>query len=572
MRSIRPKRKKSFGNLHAIILIAVVYLISLGLLEKRGFWNVDNANKFIQLQAIVNSNYSDYSIPWPGSAVDPDFEYNPLPHPFSAVKDHKLFSIYSPIFAIVSSPFLRICGFWGLYILPLAFSILLLFGLVSMLKTMGCEKSARNYAVLIAGLCTPIWFYSVVFWEHIIAVSLCVWGISFVLKFLKSGSGKYLILGAVTSTFSIYFRDELYLFGAVLFGAVLLGRSKDRLKTGVIFLFGMIIVLIPLWLMQWKTIGHPLGFHIGSHLFSASSIVEHVSDRPQVLYNLFVASSKNTWLSLALAMPFIIAFLVNPRLSEKTFKTILPLYCLVALGSSIFILSSYLSSESPIEFMFHSNSLFTASPILILAFMRHRGPEASAAVFSLRKWLWFVALAYAMVYGLTAPELGSTGIHWGNRFLLILYPLFAVLCGASLAEWRSCINRRVSWRTVVITLAILASFGTQVYSLDILRKRKLFSYRLNREIQKRTEQVIVTNVWWVPQELYREFYVKPIFFVRTAEQYHELASRLSKQGYKNLLWVTPPSKEKRQAGITELSDGGLNVFNLQFLRIYIGDY
>ena len=555
----------------AIILIAVIYLITLGFLEKRGFWIADNANKFIQLQAILNSNYSGYSIPWPGSAVDPDFEYNPLPHPFSVIKDHNLFSIYSPIFATASSLFFKICGFQGLYILPFVFSMFLLFGLVRMLNTVGSEKAVKNHALFIAGLCTPIWFYSVVFWEHIIAASLCVWGCGFCLDFLKSGSRKHLIFGAATSTFSIYFRDELYLFCAVLLVAVLLYNSKERLKTALIFIFCVIISAMPLWLFQWKTIGQPLGFHVQSYLFSGSGIAPRISDRPLVLYNLFAASSESIWLSLALTMPFIVVFLLNPKLSEKSFKVAVPLYCLIALSSSVFILHGYFSSDSPIAFMSHSNSLFTSSPILILAFMRYRNPKASEVNLSLRKWIWFVALAYAIVYGLTAPQLGSTGIHWGNRFLLVLYPLFTILCVLNLAEWHSCFNRRIGWQKVVITLTILISLGAQVYSLNLLRKKKAFCYHLNREIQKRTEEVIVTNVWWVPQELCLEFYNKSIFFVRSWDQYYQLTSRLSRQGYKKLLLVGRVSEKRLHSGVIKVSDGGLNLFDLAFQVVYIDD-
>ena len=83
----------------SLFFVTVVYLLTLCVIEGRGFWITDNDNKFLQLKAIINSNYSEYSIPWPGKTVDPDFEYNPLPSPFSQVKNNKLFSIFSPVFA-----------------------------------------------------------------------------------------------------------------------------------------------------------------------------------------------------------------------------------------------------------------------------------------------------------------------------------------------------------------------------------------------------------------------------------------------------------------------------------------
>ena len=146
------------STLWAVILVAVVYVLSICLLPKQGFWNVDNANKFLQVKAIMNSNYSDYSIPWPGKTIDPDFSYNPLPYPFSKAKDHKLFSLFSPVFATISSLFFKPFGFWGLYILPAVSSVLMLIGLGKMAKTMGLKDTDRYPVFLIAGLCTPIWF------------------------------------------------------------------------------------------------------------------------------------------------------------------------------------------------------------------------------------------------------------------------------------------------------------------------------------------------------------------------------------------------------------------------------
>ena len=57
----------------SLLAIAICYFAALCVLEKRGFWITDNANKFLQVQALANSRYTDFSIPWPGQIVDPDF-------------------------------------------------------------------------------------------------------------------------------------------------------------------------------------------------------------------------------------------------------------------------------------------------------------------------------------------------------------------------------------------------------------------------------------------------------------------------------------------------------------------
>ena len=66
----------------SVALIAAIYLITLVLIQERAFWITDNANKFLQVEALLASGYTDYAIPWPGAGIDPDFRYNPLPDPW----------------------------------------------------------------------------------------------------------------------------------------------------------------------------------------------------------------------------------------------------------------------------------------------------------------------------------------------------------------------------------------------------------------------------------------------------------------------------------------------------------
>ena len=559
------------STLWAVILVAVVYVLSICLLPKQGFWNVDNANKFLQVKAIMNSNYSDYSIPWPGKTIDPDFSYNPLPYPFSKAKDHKLFSLFSPVFATISSLFFKPFGFWGLYILPAVSSVLMLIGLGKMAKTMGLKDTDRYPVFLIAGLCTPIWFYSVVFWEHIVAVCLCVWGIYFYLKFLEKKSAKNLVLGSALSAFSIYFRDELYLFCIAIIGVTLICTSGKRLKTAFLAILTMIVSIVPLWLFQWITIGQPFGFHLGGHLFFTSGITEHILLRTKVLYNLFMASNPNVWTSLVIGAPFIVTFLLNPRFSGRIFNLAVPLYSLMASAGFFFVLKDYFGPAGPINWMLQTNSLFAASPVLILAFLRLKETEDSFINPALVKWIWLVGLVYAFLYGLAAPELGSTGIHWGNRFLLVLYPLFALLAAVNLVQWFRCFKQKVTWRTVILVLTVLISFAAQTFSIHILHKKKDFSYRLNHAIQKRPEQIVVSDLWWVPQELFSEFYDKSMFYVRSQKHANQLLEKILKNGHTKLIFITQTSSEPPESPVVTVNDNSLNFFSLEFFTVELYD-
>ena len=550
-----------------LILVTAAYLLTFFVIEKRSFWIIDNEIKFVQLQAISDSNYTDYSIAWPGAEVDPELAYQPMIFPFYSIQDGKIFASYSPVLPAVSAPLFKLFGYTGLYILPLICSVLMLVGLVKITEVMGIEILGRSITVLVAGLCTPIWFYSAVFWGHNIAVCLCIWGIYFYLRFIKQGFVKHLICGSVLLALSIYFRDELYIFCAVLAAATLFYVPGKRIKTVLVIIITMAVSIIPLWLFQWKAIGQPFGFHIGVHLFSFPGMSEHIVDRGRVLYTLFVRCSPKVWFSLILVAPFVLTFLVNPKLSKKVFVLAVPFYCLVAMASFFFVMRGYFTSDSPLAWMLQANSLFVVSPILMLAFMRYKNPEGNTTESSFVNLIWLLCIFYVVVYSLVTPYAATEGIHWGNRLLLILYPLFAILAAVNISRWLEISASKFGLAVAVVILAILASFAAQLYSVNILHKKKDFTYRLNREIQKRPESAIITDVWWVPLELYSVFYEKPIFRIRSQEQIEQLLKKLQEAGYKESLFATRTSHMRGAPAVVEVDDGDLNFFSLKFIPL-----
>jgi len=551
----------------SVLLVAAIYAASLCLLEKRGFWIIDNANKFLQLEAILESGYHDYWLPWPGRELDPDFEFNPLPPPFSHVEGGKLYSFYPPFFATISSVPFRLFGAWGLYLLPLLSSVLTLAGLASLAGAFGLGPSVRHAVVILAGLCTPLWFYSVVFWEHMPAVCLAVWGIAFLLRSIESGSRAQLIAGCLLASLAVYFRDELYLLCGVLVAMATLHSPARRLRVAGLALTTMALAILPLWAFQWLALGHPLGFHVVSQ--AAAGPAEHLLARPLVLYVLFLAAVPEVWGSIVLTAPFALGFAWNPRLSAGAFERALPICAGVAAASCCVSVGGQASAESPMLWLNQSNGLFSAAPVLLLAFVRPRLAGEAPEPARLAQRLWLIALAYSALYVLASPLAGSSGIHWGNRLLLVLYPILVLPAAANLVRWLARHGRRRTLGTIALALVVLVSAGAQVYSIQLLQKRKEFSYRLSREIRQRPEQVVVTPVWWAPQDLFAAFYDKAIFLVRSEEQADRLLARLRRAKQERFLFVVPRGTESTGTLVARVDDGGLNFFALDFLRVEI---
>ena len=596
------RRKTPFRRFHpsrsvlcSLLAVSACYGAALCVLEKRGFWITDNANKFLQVQALANSRYTDFSIPWPGQVVDPAFAYNPLPYYFTRVESGTLYSVFSPVFALISALSFVHLGHWGLYLLPVLSALVMLAGLAQLARLVAPRIAVAHVAVLTAGLCTPVFFYSLALWEHTPAICLGIWSVRYLLQFLADSAPKHLCLGMVAAGLSVYFRDEFYLLCLVLALATAFYARASSLKilgSSALLLF---VSLLPLWGFQWLTIGHPLGYHLSTHLSTAADWGHHLAARPRVFYNLFAASNPIPALSLVLALPFILAFVLSPRFAAPALQKAVPAYSAVALLSASLSLGGYFFSASPIDYMLKSsNALFAAAPFVALAFLR----SADSDFHPFRRWIWLVALSFAALYALAAPKVGSMGIHWGNRYFLLLYPLFAVLAAGNLVDWfttrhqppafpgsrASCPRRgrdaldlgrkaRVAclfdWlkgrRPGVLAVgAVLAlSLAAQGYGISLLAQKKAFSHRLNRELHQRSEEVVITNLRWVPHALCSEFYQRPFFYVATPRHYESLLQRLSEQGYKSYLFLTQHRGGPRQP-IVEVDDGSLNFFELQF--------
>ena len=555
------------GNAGPIALVGLLYLLTLVGFERDGLWTSDNAAKFLQVQALLKSDFDSFAIPWPGRGLDPDFVYNPMPFHFSSVRDGQLYSVFSPVFAFMSSFPYAVLGYWGLYLLPYVSALLILVAVARLCNLLGGGRNTQQVAVLLAGLTTPVWFYAVAFWEHCIAVCLCMWSLYFVARFvgadLSSRSNRDLVYGSCLSSFAVYVRDDLYLFFGVLVLATLVARRGPWMKTILSFGFPMAICLIPLWVWQWMVMGNPLGQHLSTHLTYSEGIVQHIIDRPKVFYNQFVAASPAPIVSIILSAPFLYLWFRRPELSVDKFRTAFPLWCIVAALCCLLAFSGYVLFDSSIAYLLaSSNSLFTASPVVIMALIVNKNVPMSC----LRRWLERLLLGYAGIYVLAASDLGSAGVHWGNRYLLILYPMWALLAAINLSAWWP-FRMSHTWKQLAVVAVISASVGLQLFSIQLLRQKKDFSHRLNDFVATNEGDVVLTSERWAGHELYAVFFDKPVFYVEHPRAMESLLRKLDKAGYDKFLFLSQQPGMGDSKMIGEINDGMLNWYGM---KIYSG--
>jgi hypothetical protein len=371
------------------------------------------------------------------------------------------------------------------------------------------------------------------------------------------------------------------LFALVLLALTAHSCSGRKIKTAVVFGATFLAVLVPLWIFQWSAIGRPFGFHVATHVLSTTGIAGHVLARPRVFFYIFSAACDRVGTSVVVTLPFVAAFLLNPRLPEKWFRRVPFVYGGIALGVSFYIYTRFIRSGLSLDWVGYTNSLFPTAPILILALVRYRdggnapaesgpgrvcGQGAAAYRQVMTGFIWKLALAYALLYALVAPEMGAWGRHWGNRLLLVVYPLLASLAALNIVAWRRRAGR--AWLIVPVLLVILVSLGAQVLSVAILDRKRTFTHEMNRRLEARSERIVVTDEWWLGQELYRVFQERMIFLVQTEEAYLELLSLVSAHGYRRILLVTSnPDIWPTATGVETVSDMGMGLGALRLIPI-----
>ncbi len=567
------------ASMAAMAFVITVYLVTFALLPRGGFWINDNGLKFIQLRSIVASGYRDYAIRWPGAEMDPGYDFRPIRGPFGYLERGRLFAQYSPFFPLVSSFPYRVFGMTGLYVLPLLGAFFTLTAVSRLAGRLAPSPPARRWArllaVLIAGLATPLWFYSMTFWEHMPAVALVLGSAELLVRYVTEGGKRRLILSAILCGLSVYFRDELYLYACV--AAVVLGyRAPRRWRDGLTFVTVAGLATIPLLVFQWQTLGHPLGFHFTPNSPLHSGLETYLRERWPVARNLLLSAHTSGWVSALVSGPGLLLLLLNPRLREDRYRRVFALVGAATLTGGLLVLFGFLRCDRPVEWLIRSNGLFAASPVLLFGLLRrgrsrdHPDRAGSRPGVGLRV-LRDGVLLYALAYVLIVPEINAVGVHWGCRFLVHLYPMLAVLAAVSIAEWWQPAAGPMRPGQALVTLVLLLSVATQIYSLTLLERRKAFSERLNREVLASPEPTVASANWFVPQTLALAFHDKSVFLVSGPDEIPRFLDLLRRRGERQILWVlSPPEPGEPHRRRRILSDGlGFTTVELRSVAVQL---
>lgn len=554
-------------------LVAAVYLASSLLMPAQGLWMVDNENRFLQAQALADSGLARYAIPWEGRQLDPGFAMNPLRFDpegtFEAYKDGEPIAVFQPAYLYLSALALKVGGQAGLNLLPILGALLMLGGVAALARRFDLGRRDRHLAVLVAGLATPAWFYSLNLWEHTLAAACCAWGVVGLVDFQRERAWRPLLLGFAGLGAALFLRDVLGLF-AVIVTALLLARlpaeRRRVLVAAGVVLGGAVALMV---LLQWLTTDHPLGFHAGA-LTRGAGVGEHLAKRPLIFFLYFVAAHPDRALSFLLAAPFLAAFALRPRLLPSRAPLLVPGLAALAALAGIGFLAGFLAAPSPLRHLLGANGFFVAAPAIVLGLLRPAAAPSPKPAAGARELVLHAACLYFLAYCLLAPWAGAVSLHWGGRLQFCLYPLLAALAVAALADWRDRPGRRPAAAWAALVAVLLVSVASQAYSVTLVRHKRLHAERLAQAMERLEPRVVITDVWWAGHELYASFRERTIFFVRSQAQLETLTAKLAARGEESFVFATRPRQGPPPPGALRVDDGGWDFYSLDLLVSPLG--
>ncbi|MEE9455838.1 MAG: hypothetical protein V3W11_01655 [bacterium] len=504
-----------------VILLFVVAAAALAFvwLPADAFFSSDEGVKFIQLRALAESGFRDARIVWPGDELGLERRHAVVER-FFELRDGELYSPHPLLFALASAPGWLLLGFRGLYFLPLVAGAATVLLTVKLARAFGARRPW--FAGAVVAFASPIFFYSLCYWEHTAAVVLWSGGFALLLK----RSPARLALAGVVWGFGAALRPEFYWLAACSIAALFLFNKGERLRKAAWPAAAFAVTAVGLELFMQAAWGQPAFMRLSANL-------GYGAPRGPATFLYGVGHSLVPvfpWYLGAAAAGIVILALIGLKWRPGAY---------VAAAGAVPLTLAYWQI-----FRGHATPLAASFPAVFgLAFLAlAEGRRSFRGARALEKSFYVAAAAFAVTLFVVTPD--TSGYAWGPRFLLYVLPAAAVAL-AKVAEGNGGRGRtlRVAF---VIALAALSA-ATQLFGLARLAATKAAHADLVADVSSRAAAPVLTNKWYFPAYVAPLYFRQPFVLITEEEQLAEVAERLAAGGVRRAYFVSelPPAAGER---------------------------
>lgn len=505
-----------------LCLIAAVYLACFLWIGGYGaFWSEDAGVKYLQVVNLIGSHWKDSSIGYPGRSIDPRLEFNPLAGTHTFVRDGRICSIYPVAFSFLSSLLYARLGFPGLYLLPFL-STLAMIGLVYKIGGLILGSRRAVVASTVAAFSCPTFFYAFTFWEMNVAALLLLGGVYLVIRNGDTASPSDALGGGIIMGAAVFFREE----GILLIASLVIVRcvfNRDA-RGGAMVLIGAGIAGVAGGLIGGSGMAHLL-HNVAVRPREFGSIAGFIQYKWGLIWELLFGGNPNAWTNLALLLPwgaYALALIMARRGGHREAmdaaheRDVLAALSVILAGHCVYL---WLCSTSryPVRLTMTTSGLLMFSPwVAFGAWM----PQRRNPLLSEPLWISVLCITLVCVF---APTSG--GLQWGPRYLVIVYPLLALVSCASFAAWREESGHR-AWLTALFAAFVLMGALNEIRGLELLKWKKDFNLRVMAALRESHADTVIAVPWWVPLSMAPAFYEKDFFAAGRPQDLNRLAALL----------------------------------------------
>jgi hypothetical protein len=538
-----------------IAVITAVYLVlAWAVLNPRTFFTHDPGVKYLQAYTLAQTRWRELAVRNPAPHVDPDGRFSALLTTQFRRRSPTapIYGVYSELFTVPVSVLLAMSGTRAMYLLP----ILAATGVMVVSYRLASRTSPNSawLAPLLVGACSPIFFYSVDFWEHSLALLL----FTVAVLQLVAGTTEFALwrfaFAGLALGLAIAVREELYaMIPAGLVGLTWLQRRRLPAALAAAAA-GTAIGLVPLWVLRVTQFGQPVRGPI-MRLFGTVQPAE-LGEAGYALAARLPALTVILPASIAWALVLIAALLVRwaiPRLSPRR-----RLAVLLTLAAAI-IAWVYADAVRLSRLWANPVGVLQAFPVIwFLLFLPRSTDRGSPARREIRQLLTIAAVFAGMVCILEpivyqpdprpAPQVvepfGVVGPEWGPRFVLPVYPLLAAAIVFALdrrRDWTATVPIPRGVLAAVFAALTLASLAVQVQGIRVLRVAKAQYESVLAAVEALDgREVIVSDIWWFGPVTAAVLYGHEVVVVDVGANgsIAELLARVDELGITSLTTVT----------------------------------
>lgn len=538
----RGPRRRLGSRSRAALALSALYLAIVGVLPPNLFWSPDEGAKYLQLTRYRGQPPRvRQQVQYGARPFDPSYRFYPQPlppgHRFELVArlyprpsaDGTVRTNWPPLFGLLSMPLFSAFGFYGLYLLPLAAGIgtALLAGALARRVAPDAEVAV----ILAVGLCTPVLFYSCLFWEHTIAV--CLGMAALVLcSGASRNSPRALLAAAACLGLAIALRLEMAVFASALAAALIAAALRDRLEAAGMASARALRVGTAATIAALGALAFGAAAIAIRRLEPANLIGDKEGSLAQLLVDLL--SSPRLWRELPVRLRQALVDLpadngptLEPLIAWLGLLGVLVAAASITLrepargrtlvaGGGLLTLVSLWAVVSPDRFR-SVHALVLPAPYAVFAILLLFLPR-SAGGRALRIFGGTMVIVLVSSTILALPLLVG-GLEWGNRYQLIAYVLAAAGCAVGMVSYGKS-GGPARPRTAVAAAAGIALAVGGLYQMRGLRelaitKADLHAYR--HELNA-VSQPVVTELYWLPSALAETFRRIPMFTLRDPDQ------------------------------------------------------